>query len=64
MKKNILVTGAGALLGQGILRLLQVSDFPKKIFNNNKGGYIPQDIQSSLSLVSVFCVFLFFFFPQ
>lgn len=32
MKKNILVTGAGALLGQGILRLLQVSDFPKKIF--------------------------------
>lgn len=32
MKKNILVTGAGALLGQGILRLLQVSDFDKKIF--------------------------------
>lgn len=32
MKKNILVTGAGALLGQGILRLLQVSDFSKKIF--------------------------------
>lgn len=32
MKKNILVTGAGALLGQGILRLLQISDFPKKIF--------------------------------
>jgi len=32
MIKNILVTGAGALLGQGILRLLQVSDFPKKIF--------------------------------
>lgn len=32
MKKNILVTGAGALLGQGILRLLQVSDFNKKIF--------------------------------
>lgn len=32
MRKNILVTGAGALLGQGILRLLQVSDFPKKIF--------------------------------
>ncbi len=32
MKKNILVTGAGALLGQGILRLLQVSDFKKKIF--------------------------------
>ena len=30
--KNILVTGAGALLGQGILRLLQVADFPKKIF--------------------------------
>ena len=32
MNKNILVTGAGALLGQGILRLLQISDFPKKIF--------------------------------
>lgn len=32
MKKNILVTGAGALLGQGILRLLQISNFPKKIF--------------------------------
>lgn len=32
MIKNILVTGAGALLGQGILRLLQISDFPKKIF--------------------------------
>lgn len=32
MKKNILVTGAGALLGQGILRLLQISDFSKKIF--------------------------------
>ena len=32
MIKNILVTGAGALLGQGILRLLQVADFPKKIF--------------------------------
>lgn len=32
MKKNILVTGAGALLGQGILRLLQISDFEKKIF--------------------------------
>lgn len=32
MIKNILVTGAGALLGQGILRLLQVSDFSKKIF--------------------------------
>lgn len=31
-KKNILVTGAGALLGQGILRLLQIADFPKKIF--------------------------------
>lgn len=30
--KNILVTGAGALLGQGILRLLQISDFEKKIF--------------------------------
>ncbi|ADQ79101.1 protein of unknown function DUF201 [Paludibacter propionicigenes WB4] len=34
-KKNILVTGAGALLGQGILRLLQVSDFPKKIFTGD-----------------------------
>jgi len=32
MKKNILVTGAGALLGQGILRLLQVSNFSKKIY--------------------------------
>jgi carbamoyl-phosphate synthase large subunit len=32
MKKNILVTGAGALLGQGILRLLQISNFEKKIF--------------------------------
>lgn len=32
MIKNILVTGAGALLGQGILRLLNVSDFPKKVF--------------------------------
>lgn len=32
MIKNILVTGAGALLGQGILRLLQVSDFPKKVY--------------------------------
>jgi carbamoyl-phosphate synthase large subunit len=32
MKKNILVTGAGALLGQGILRLLQISDFSKKIY--------------------------------
>lgn len=32
MIKNILVTGAGALLGQGILRLLQISDFDKKIF--------------------------------
>lgn len=31
-KKNILVTGAGALLGQGILRMLQVCNFPKKIF--------------------------------
>lgn len=30
--KNILVTGAGALLGQGILRLLQIADFEKKIF--------------------------------
>ena len=32
MIKNILVTGAGALLGQGILRLLTVSDFAKKIY--------------------------------
>jgi carbamoyl-phosphate synthase large subunit len=32
MIKNILVTGAGALLGQGILRLLQVANFDKKIF--------------------------------
>lgn len=32
MVKNILVTGAGALLGQGILRMLQICDFPKKIF--------------------------------
>lgn len=32
IQKNILVTGAGALLGQGILRLLQISDFSKKIF--------------------------------
>lgn len=32
MEKNILVTGAGALLGQGILRLLQIADFPKKIY--------------------------------
>lgn len=32
MKKNILVTGAGALLGQGILRLLQIASFDKKIF--------------------------------
>jgi len=32
MKKNILVTGAGALLGQGILRLLQIVNFDKKIF--------------------------------
>ncbi|MDI1254468.1 MAG: ATP-grasp domain-containing protein [Flavobacterium sp.] len=32
IQKNILVTGAGALLGQGILRLLQISDFPKRIF--------------------------------
>ncbi|MFY1045476.1 ATP-grasp domain-containing protein [Chryseobacterium sp. GP-SGM7] len=31
-KKNILVTGAGALLGQGILRMLQLCEFPKKIF--------------------------------
>ncbi len=30
--KNILVTGAGALLGQGILRLLQISNFKKRIF--------------------------------
>jgi carbamoyl-phosphate synthase large subunit len=29
---HVLVTGAGALLGQGILRLLQVSDFEKKVF--------------------------------
>nr|WP_294776168.1 ATP-grasp domain-containing protein [uncultured Flavobacterium sp.] len=35
MKKNILVTGAGALLGQGILRLLQIADFPKKIFTGD-----------------------------
>ena len=33
--KNILVTGAGALLGQGILRLLQISDFEKKIFTGD-----------------------------
>ncbi|MGL2966862.1 ATP-grasp domain-containing protein [Flavobacterium sp. XGLA_31] len=32
MRKNILVTGAGALLGQGILRLLQIAAFDKKIF--------------------------------
>ncbi|WP_226063982.1 ATP-grasp domain-containing protein [Kaistella polysaccharea] len=32
MEKNILVTGAGALLGQGILRLLNIADFPKKIY--------------------------------
>ena len=32
MKKNILVTGAGALLGQGILRLLQTVDFEKQVF--------------------------------
>jgi carbamoyl-phosphate synthase large subunit len=32
MKKNILVTGAGALLGQGILRLLQIASFDKRIF--------------------------------
>jgi carbamoyl-phosphate synthase large subunit len=32
MKKNILVTGAGALLGQGILRLLQIAAFEKKIY--------------------------------
>ena len=32
IQKNILVTGAGALLGQGILRMLQISDFSKKIF--------------------------------
>lgn len=30
--KNILVTGAGSLLGQGILRMLKIADFPKKIF--------------------------------
>lgn len=34
MTKNILVTGAGALLGQGILRLLQIADFSKKIFTS------------------------------
>lgn len=32
MKKNILVTGAGSLLGQGILRLLQIANFSKKIY--------------------------------
>lgn len=32
MVKNILVTGAGALLGQGILRLLNISDFSKYIY--------------------------------
>lgn len=32
LMKNILVTGAGALLGQGILRLLQIADFDKKIY--------------------------------
>ena len=32
MIKNILVTGAGALLGQGILRMLNVSNFKKKIY--------------------------------
>jgi carbamoyl-phosphate synthase large subunit len=32
VKKNVLVTGAGALLGQGILRLLQIADFSKKIY--------------------------------
>lgn len=31
-KKNILVTGAGALLGQGILRMLQLCEFPRKVF--------------------------------
>ena len=35
MTKNILVTGAGALLGQGILRLLQVTDFPKVIYTTD-----------------------------
>lgn len=30
--KNILVTGAGSLLGQGILRLLKIANFKKKIF--------------------------------
>lgn len=30
--KNILVTGAGSLLGQGILRMLKIADFSKKIF--------------------------------
>lgn len=32
---NILVTGAGAVLGQGIIRLLQVSAFDKKIFTTD-----------------------------
>ena len=32
MTKNILVTGAGALLGQGILRLLKVSGVSKKVY--------------------------------
>lgn len=35
MTKNILVTGAGALLGQGILRLLQIADFSKKIYTTD-----------------------------
>jgi carbamoyl-phosphate synthase large subunit len=35
IKKNIFVTGAGALLGQGILRLLQISDFEKKVFTGD-----------------------------
>ncbi len=30
--KNILVTGAGALLGQGMLRMLQLCKFAKKVF--------------------------------
>ena len=32
---NILVTGAGAVLGQGIIRLLQVSSFDKRIFTTD-----------------------------
>ncbi|MBW8523172.1 ATP-grasp domain-containing protein [Chryseobacterium chendengshani] len=33
--KNIFVTGAGALLGQGILRMLQLCDFEKKIYTGD-----------------------------